>query len=267
MTNLYVSILLVVIQVFTISAQDQKASRTISPAAPKIIEIDYVDSVYGNLAEITSFIKKLQADAQSNSRLVWVAGSIITGDQKIVLLSLHSEYKHLEDWHRFLNKARFSSPQVRITLQTTVFELNTALSYNSNRISFGKAQAYSLSMMFLRRGTADDYVAEQRLAVELLNKAKIADESFISYRMAYGNNVPGYLFVAPMNSLADLDIDLSAAHQNLFSPEQDKRRYEVLKEAVVSNFNNLLVVHPELSRPSVSMIKENYAFWILENKK
>ena len=94
----------------------------------------------------------------------------------------------------------------------------------------------------MRRGTTDAYVAEQRLAADLLRKAQIKDEEFVAYAREFGGDTPAFMFLTPMRSLADLDIDLRAAHDNLFTPEQDQHRAAGLREAVRSNESMLLVV-------------------------
>jgi hypothetical protein len=63
-----------------------------------------------------------------------------------------------------------------------------------------------------------------------------------SLALESGGEVPAFLFLTPMRSLADLDIDLSAAHENLFTEEQDRHRAAVLERAVRSNESMLLVV-------------------------
>ena len=132
-------------------------------------------------------------------------------------------------------------------VRSAIYRYSRTMSYNVERLGLSKASAIGASIQYVRRGTTDAYVAEQTLAADLLRKAQVKEEEFIAYALEFGGETPAFLFLTPMRSLADIDIDLSAAHENLFTPEQDQHRAAVLKESVRVNESMLLAVDRDAS--------------------
>jgi hypothetical protein len=184
----------------------------------------------------------------------WIACRTVAGDMhRSVLFVPLANHAALDAMTRGIND--FSS------VRTLLFALSESLSYNTSHIPLSRATAYSVSLAYVRRGTTDGYVAEQKLAADLLRRSAVQDEEFIAYTLEFGGEPPAFLFLTPLRSLADLDIDLSGQHENLFTPEQDRHRADVLKDSVRLNESMLLVVDPAASNPPRSFGDDNRAFW------
>jgi hypothetical protein len=173
--------------------------------------------------------------ALRDSGLSWIGCRTVAGQtDRAVTFAFFRDHAQIASLKPVLN----AIPNVR----SFIFAFSSAMSYNAERIPFSEAKAFGVSLWYVRRGTTDAYVAEQKLAADLLRKAAIKDEEFVAYSLEFGGEVPAFLFLTPMRSLGDLDVDLSAAHENLFTEEQDRHRAAVLERAVRSNESMLLVV-------------------------
>jgi len=238
------------------AAAQQSASRN-----PKVIEVITEGSGSPSKGGLRSLLNGLAQHSKEDAH--WIATKMIAGElAQSMMIVFHDNYQDISKTNRVIRAEWERLPaSSRPNLQSRVFEVREDVSYNSSHIPWGRATAYSLSLVKLRRGGTDEYTEQQKLAAQLLTAAHVQEEEWIGYQAQFGEGVPAFLFVTPMRSVADLDIDLSGVHGNLFTPEQDRKRSEVLREAVVGNTAYLVEVEPALSNPLPVMRAESPTFW------
>lgn len=216
-------------------------------APPSIIEITTVD---GAAQDSEAFLFALRrSDDSSDPSDKWVVGKPISGElDRYLLISFHPNFADLQQWHARLQSAEGKVSGKAPKLQSSTYKYNPSVSYNPRRVGMGDAGAMSLLYFYLRRGGTDGFVAEQRLAKQLLERAKVSKETFLGYGLSFGAKAPAYVFIAPLKDLSDLDVDLSHLHDTLFTPAQDEHRGSTLRQSVEGGAVDLMVVREDLSK-------------------
>jgi hypothetical protein len=223
------------------------SQRSAGVSYPKILLIvsDPMTECEGR-SGLEKVLRKLKSERSPQSR--WIATEVVAGNmRKAVALFPLSKFAEASDVLERIETAVRTLPQdQQPNLHSTMYQLDTDASFDGSEIPWNQATAFAVNYVTLRRGTPDVYRDQQVLAARLLSRAKVNDEVWIGYALRFGEQSPGYLFVSPLRSLEDLDVDMSG-RGSLFTPEQDKTRAEALRLSVISDRQKILRVQKELS--------------------
>jgi hypothetical protein len=213
---------------------------------PKLIEVITVADASADASRFEQFLTALRT-APAASGLRWIGTTALTGmiGQPLAIF----EYSDLESLRRATEVRALAMQampaEARPRLRSRVYELAPAQTFNDGLVPWGAAHAWVLYTVHLTAGGTDDYEVQQHIAAGYLRRAHVTDEEWIGFHMRYGSDLPGYVFVTPLRSVADLDAAVS--HSDVLPPDVDRKRDIILREAIVNSDITLLVTRPELS--------------------
>jgi hypothetical protein len=227
--------------VFAGSIRAQEAS---AGSPPKMLLVVTEETTSGSRGNLDESLARLKRDAQRAPR--WLSGHVILGDANRSLTIFP-----LERYGDASALLLALMPQTGRRVATSVFraelyELDADASFDGRSVSWRDATAFALSEVLLRRGATGAYRDQQVLAARLLRGAGVSDETWVGYERRFGGQAPAYLFVTPLRSLGDLDIDMSG-RPALFTPEQLRGRAEALRTSVISDSQLILAIDRDRS--------------------
>jgi hypothetical protein len=139
------------------------------------------------------------------------------------------------------------------------------LSYHPEKFDVANGAAWDITMFKLKPGAGMEFSEIQKESIDLHQRANI-DEYWAAYEVEYGSSSPTIIYITPMKSMAELDKDASAAHKKAFNESVRRRFAAAAKDDLVSVENTVLMVRPELSRPSQTIMAANPTFWTVKEQ-
>ncbi len=244
--------------------------------APKLIRITRYDIAPGKMGAMDDVVRQVRATLKTaNAEYNWIAARPITGNgNQTVFLNFYNDYASLERGMATVGKALQASMQnadfnrsvaeSQQSTRSTIARLREDLSYNLDKFDISSARSWEVSFVEVRPGHGMDFSELEREAVELHKRGNI-DETWAAYEVEYGPST-GIIYVTPLRSLADLDRDLKAAHEAVFTPAVRRRFSGVIRDAVDHEKSEILAVRPEISRPSEAIVAANPDFWTVKEE-
>lgn len=253
----------------------EKPSSTPEPA--KVIYITREDIKIGKMPQHDNLMRQIRRTAEStNSPLRWIAGRAVSGNpSETIIVGLYDSYADLEKGRQAFNtavnasvqNADFSRDAVESHLgnRGIIARLRDDLSYRPEKVSAANATAWEMTVIKLKPGTSRDFAELEKSSIDLHKKANI-DEQWLVYEVEFGMYSPSFIVFAPLKSLADLDADRKAVHEEVFTPTVRKQFASVLRDTVVSEESTLISVRPEISRPADTIVAANPDFWTVKEE-
>ena len=188
---------------------------------------------------------KTQSDAKG---LRWIGATVVAGElNHSVGIFAYADFASLARGADAMHSAWKILPEAaRPQLKSHVYQLTPEQSYNDGHVLWKEAGAFVLYFTELASGAYDDYAEQQKIAASYLAKAHVQDEEWVGFSMRFGHGAPGYVFVTPLRSVAELDS--IASHGDVLPPEVDKARSAVLLRAIKSDAFLLVRVRAEISQ-------------------
>jgi hypothetical protein len=221
-------------------------SQTAPPVYPKLILVVTDVSAQPERQGMVQTLSRLKRDVPS---LNWIGGTVSVGNTgRPMAMFPVDRYADAATVLQQVNAAvKAVAKEMRPELQSALYELDREASFDGSRIPWREATALGFSNVLLRRGATETYREQQVLAAQLLTEANITDEVWIGYQVRFGAQAPAYLFVSPMRSVADLDVDMSG-RPRLFTPDQLRARRDALQLSVISDTQWILDIDSALSK-------------------
>ncbi len=244
---------------------------------PKLIRIAHHEVKPGKMVAYDNLARQVrQAAISGNANYNWIAAKPITGNSnQTVFLNFADTYAEIEQTMTSFYKAAdatFKSAEFttavadsQASVHGIVAKLREDLSYRPEKLDIANTRTWEISIVRLNPGTETDFAEMEKESIELHKRGNI-DEHWVTYEVKYGTQAPAFIFVTGLRSLADLDADLKAAHNAVFTPTIRRRFSETDRTAVVYEKSTLLTVRPEISRPAESLVAANPEFWTVKEE-
>ena len=244
--------------------------------APKLIRITRYDVAPGKMSAMDEVARQVRASLTTASAdYHWIAAKPITGNSnQAVFLNFYNDYASLERGMGTIGKALQASMQnaeftrnvteSQQSTRSTIARLREDLSYNLDKFDIANARSWEVSFVEVRPGHGMDFSELERESVDLHKRGNI-DETWAAYEVEYGPS-NGIIYLTPLRSLADLDRDLKAAHEAVFTPAVRRRFSGVFRDAVDHEKSEILAVRPEISRPTEAIVAANPDFWTVKEE-
>ncbi|MCI0352225.1 MAG: hypothetical protein L0Z53_22635 [Acidobacteriales bacterium] len=254
-------------------AQDTPAS---TPKPAKIIFLTREDIKIGKMPQHDNLMRQIRRNAEStNSPLRWIAGRAVSGNpSETIVVGLYDSFADVEKGRQAftaavnasLQNADFALDSVESHLgnRGIIAQLREDLSYRPEKINTATATAWEMTVIKLKPGTSRDFADIEKTAVELHRKANI-DEQWLVYEVQFGMHSPSFLVFAPLKSLADLDVDRKAVHEEVFTPTVRRQFASIARDSILSEESTLISVRPEISRPADTIVAANPDFWTVKD--
>jgi hypothetical protein len=252
-------------------AGDDGASANI----PKLLRITKYEMKPGHSMEYASLVRQVR-EKIGDADYHWIAASPMTGPgDRMNLIGFYDSYAQIEQTMAVAMKAM--SPMMQsVDFQRGVAEsvmgtnamiarYREDLSYHPEKFDVANATCWDITMFKLKPGAGMEFNEFQRESIELHKRANV-DEYWAAYEVDYGVSNPTIIYVTPMKSLAELDKDASAAHKQAFNESVRRRFAQAAQNDIVSVENTVLMVRPELSKPSQTIMAANPTFWTVKDE-
>lgn len=225
----------------------------------------------GNHEAYTKFLKSFK-EAMGQSDLYWLAEYPIAGrGNEINFIGYINSGAELEKAFQQENKigmelakkdpGLFAQANSAIVgSETMLAKFEPDLSMNADKVDHSKLTRARIMTYQVRPGGAPEFVALIKEMNAVSTKAGDTSASLV-YSIVAGDGFPGYIFVTPMASLAELDKTNSPEVQAAFTPLVRQHMMDVVKNTVVKRTSTIYVIEPTLSRPPQSYIAANPDFW------
>lgn len=216
-----------------------------------------------------------EAATSLNAETYWLAASGITGDSRqVAFVTPIQSFGQIEkEWqiskkifHSVLLKNASFETQAGEAEQfthSTLWKYSPELSYMPEKVEPEFATHWMVYTFRLKPGTISSFSELVRERTDLIKKGMI-DEHWIAYQSIAGPAGPTMLFVVPLRSLADLDLEQVEAWKNVMTPLVRSQLESTLQNTVVSMEAQLLMLKPELSRPTPRILAANPDFWTVK---
>jgi hypothetical protein len=248
------------------------ADNSTSSALPKYILLNREDIKIGRMADHDALMHQMiQTINSTNADFHFVAATSVTGSQSdFVGIGMFNSYADIEkgmDTLRQAVKANLQnadfmreSQESHVGSRVTIAKLQPDLSHGGDKLNLGSGRYWDVTMIEVKPGAEDDFEQLAKEYVDLHEKNKI-DVSWAVYQVQYGGAGSTYVYITPLRSLADLDIDRSAAYKSAFTPGVSSRFNTAFRQQVTEVKSMLLAMRPDISRPEQSIVAANPEFW------
>ena len=252
-------------------AGDENTSANV----PKLLRITKYEMKAGHSMEYASLVKQVR-ERIGDADYHWIAASPMTGPgDRMNLIGFYDSYAQIEQTMGVAMKAMAPLMQsvdfqrgvadAVVGTNAMIAKYREDLSYHPEKFDVANATCWDITMFKLKPGTGMDFAEMQRESIDLHKRANI-DEYWAAYEVEYGSSNPTIIYVTPMKSLAELDKDASAAHKKAFNESVRRRFAQAAKDDMLSVENTVLMVRPELSRPSQTIMAANPDFWTIKEQ-
>jgi hypothetical protein len=231
----------------------------------------------GKIGEFANLNQQVrQALNNGNATYHYVAATPLAGSGGVVeFVSFYDNYGQIETAMKSFNQSagalmkstefnRGASDSVQGT-HGIIAKFRPDLSYNPQKLDLANATSWEVSFVHLKPGYSRDFEDLEKQAIELHQKGNI-NEHWVVYQVEYGAQAPSFIFLRALKSLADLDVELKAAHDAVFTEAIRRHFTRTAKEAVDSERRTILTVRPDLSRPPQTLVAANPTFWTVKEE-
>jgi hypothetical protein len=252
-------------------AGDESSSANV----PKLLRVTKYEVKAGHAMEYASLVRQVReklADADYH----WIAATPITGaGDRVNLIGFYDSYAQIQQTMGVAMKAM--APLVQsvdfergvsesvIGTHAVIAKYREDLSYRPEKFDVANATCWDITTFKLKPGAGMDFTEIQKESIELHKRANV-EEFWAAYEVQYGSSSPTIIYVTPLKSLAELDYDADAGHKRAFNESVRRRFAQAAKDDIVSVENTVLMVRPELSRPSQTIMAANPAFWTVKDQ-
>jgi hypothetical protein len=242
---------------------------------PKLIILTREDIKMGKMGEHDAVVHKMIQTANStNANFHWISGRSITGNiSEYIGVTFADTYADLEKDMQALNQLTQTNLQNADVKQQSVeahqsgrsilAHLRPDLCYRPQQVDIANAHYWEVSVLRFKPGTMSDFEELEKEGIELHKKANI-DERWATYQVDYGTPGPTLLIVTPLRSLADLDVDTEAVHKAVFTAPIRRQFESTVKESLVYEDSTVVMIRPEISHPSPTIVAANPDFWTVK---
>lgn len=244
---------------------------------PKLIRLSKFEIKMGKTEEFASLNRQVrQALNAGNANYHYVAATPLTGDSGLVeFFGFYDNYGQIEEAMKSFTQStgalmkttefsRGASDAVH-GIHGIVAKFRPDLSYNPQKLDLANATSWELSFVRLKPGYARDFEDLEKQSIELHQKGNI-DEHWVVYQVEYGAQAPSFIFLRALKSLVDLDVDLKAAHDAVFTEAVRRQFIRAFKEGGDFEQRTILMVRPDLSRPPQTLVAANPTFWTVKEE-
>lgn len=249
------------------------ADNTSSSNLPKYILLNREDIKFGHMADHDALMHQMiQTINSTNTDFHFVSATSVTGSQSdFVGIGMFNSYADIEKGMETLRQAAKANMQnadfVRESQEShvggrvTIAKVQPDLCHGS--VNLGGGRYWDVTMVEVKPGAEDDFEQLAKEYVELHDKNKI-DVSWAVYQVQYGGAGTTYVYITPLRSLADLDVDRTAAYKAAFTPGVSSRFNTAFRQQVAEVKSMLLAMRPDISRPEQSIVAANPEFWTVK---
>jgi len=130
-------------------------------------------------------------------------------------------------------------------------------------VNFATARYWDITLLQVKPGGESEFEDLAKEYVELHKKGNV-DVKWAVYQVQYGPSSPAYLYIGPLGSLAELDVDREATYKELFTPGVTRRFDSVSRDSIARWETMLIQVRPEISHPPQTIVAANPDFWTVK---
>lgn len=260
--------------VLAVAGDDSSAA---SAGIPRIITFIREDIKIGKMSAHDDLVRAVRRTAtEQRADLYWVAGRSLTGNTSdFVNIRFFNNYADIDRANEaFANAMRANMQNVNFSRDAVdshvkgreiIAEYREDLSYGQPRFDIANSTRWKVTFVQLKPGTTSDYAEARRTAMDLWKQAN-ADVNSIAYEVTAGAPSPTFIFLTSLRSLADLDVDRSAAMKKVYSPAIKRHLSNVDRDSVVSKETSIIAVRPEISRPTDAIVAANPSYWTVRDE-
>jgi hypothetical protein len=276
---LVASILLSLVCVATLSAQENKAEPSVSPSTnpvivpPNLLVLVRQEIQYGKASArqklevaVTRLCNRLDVP---NS---WIDLQSVSGSRDVLFFDPFDSFEQLEQagatWsqiyaaHPDLARMQEEIDALLKSEETTIAVRRDDLGYRADHIDLSEARYMRVVEVHLLPGHSGDFVEASRILVDAFDKIG-ADTPWVVYQVKFGMESPIFLVFMPMPALKQND-DLLAWGEDLLKAEGEhgaRRLEQMAREGYVSTKNKLYAVNSEMSHVFKEAAARNPGFW------
>jgi hypothetical protein len=251
------------------------ADNSSSSNLPKYILLNREEIKFGRMGDHDALMHQMiQTINTTNADFHFVSATSVTGSQSdFIGIGTFNSYADIEkgmDTLRQSAKANMQnadfireSQESHVGSRVTIAKLQADLSHNTDKLNLGSGRYWDVTMIEVKPGAEDDFEQLAKEYVELHDKGKI-DVGWAVYQVQYGGTGATYIYITPLHSLADLDVDRAAAYKAVFTPGVSSRFNAAFRQQVSEVKSMLLAMRPDISRPEQSMVAANPEFWTVK---
>lgn len=251
------------------------ADNSTSSALPKYILLNREDIKMGRMADHDALMHQMiQTINSTNADFHFVSATSVTGNQSdFVGIGMFNTYAEIEKGMQTLQQAVKTnlqnadfvreSQESHVGSRVTIAKLQPDLCHGGNNLNLGAGRYWDVTMIEVKPGAEEDFEQLAKEYVDLHEKNKI-DVNWAVYQVQYGGAGSTYVYITPLRSLADLDVDRSAAYKSAFTPGVSNRFNSAFRQQVTEVKSMLLAMRPDISHPEQSIVAANPEFWTVK---
>lgn len=207
----------------------------------------------------------------------WLAMTPLTGDGGSITYVMFMDTiadvdKVLAEFQKVEDEAALKDPSFKKNAYESVkamhmelMEMKPELSLNPmNLVAGHEATRYRVSNVVVKPGMSGRYAALLKEMAAL--EKDVPGMSWIAYQSVVSDKGARFLLVTPLKTLADLDVDHSAALGKIFTPLMMRDYEQRVSNIVESASSTLFMVQPKLSRVPPSFLAANPSYWTIKEE-
>jgi hypothetical protein len=204
----------------------------------------------------------------------WLAGSGVTGDSRdlyfVMPMKSFSEMPTIfAEFDKVFEAAKLknaSLPQqvgeTELINRSSIWRFSPALSHMPDKVDVAHTTGWMVYTFHLKPGNRTEFSKLVRERKDLITKGNIS-ENWIAYESVAGMDT-AMMFVIPLRSFADLDVDQSEAWKAVMTPVMLDHLEATVQKTVNKMESQLIMVRPEFSRPTPKTMAANPDFWTVK---
>jgi hypothetical protein len=255
----------------------QGAPAVNAGATEKPAKYVYYEDVKVTSGRMRQFVQETgqirQAASSASSDAYWFAGSHVTGDgNDVVFVTFQPTMAAVEKFDENISKVASAAMTKNASLAEQsgasqaganlgLAEYSDELALRPELVPPGSMHFWQTTAYQLRPGCSDEFKDVVKQVAEMHKKAD-DNAHWLAYEVLAGGQVPTFLLVRPMKSLAEQDEEPPAAAKEMFQARPFQHMTSAFsKECVAHVERNIYKVEPGLSRPAQSMVAASPEFW------
>jgi hypothetical protein len=253
---------LAILTVGSVISRAQTAATTQNAGAPpKVVLLVHQRFLPGKAGERERLeVETCKKFDEFGVPIAWIEMESVSGTPGALFLDPANSFKEIDRAGQLLGEMYSAHPELvqlqneiedRVESSKAVFARLREDLGRVDRVDLSKAHYWRITTVNVRPGRESEF-AEADKARSRVHP----DAAWLVYEVDSGTEVPTFLVIETMASLADAD-----KNETPSSKQAQKEREQIIRDSYVSAESNLYVVHPEMSHVSHSFAAGEPEFW------
>ncbi|HMK30145.1 MAG TPA: hypothetical protein VK473_10705 [Terriglobales bacterium] len=246
------------------------------PKVSKYVWVEHVQLNPGKGPTFTKYVSQLKEAVDANSPdLTWIAGTPMTGDMAgFTFITFHDSFQDMENFDKSFDKVQRAAMVKNVALlneasesermaHAEMYKYREDLSYNPGKVTGPQTTHWRVTVYHIKPGMTSKFTDLIKEVVSIRKTGNI-DDTWIAYQAVAGVPNNTFVSVVPLKSLADMDVDRTAAMDAVYTPAVKRSLDAMAAEAIQSSETNIMTASPGMSRPPKTYVAANPDFWTVK---